>query len=88
MRLKIKYKLEKEGANFAKLAHEAKWVEWDENGKASGMHDEPKLGRSLILEPHPVYFTWLTTTVTEIIEQKEGYIKFKTKNSTYTLCQL
>ena len=33
-------------------------------------------------------FTWQTTLVTEIIEQREDYIKFKTGNSNYELFKL
>ena len=63
------------------------WIEWNEIGVATGkeIHDEPSIGKSLILNPHPVSYTWLTTVITEIVEQKEGYIKFTTKNSTYEL---
>ncbi len=31
------------------------------------------------------FFTWKTTTTTEIVEQRDGYLKFKTGNSTYEL---
>jgi hypothetical protein len=37
-----------------------------------------------MLEPR-MQFTWLTTAITEIVEQREGYVKFQTKNSTYEL---
>jgi hypothetical protein len=37
---------------------------------------------------HPFTFTWQTTPITEIIEQREGYIKFKTKNSNYELFKI
>jgi hypothetical protein len=37
-----------------------------------------------MLEPR-MQFTWLTTAITEIVEQREGYIKFQTQNSTYEL---
>jgi hypothetical protein len=29
-----------------------------------------------------------TTPITEIVEQRDGYIKFNTKNSVYTLLKL
>ena len=35
-----------------------------------------------------VLFTWQTTNVTEIVEQREDYIKFKTQNSNYELNKL
>jgi hypothetical protein len=51
-------------------------------GKSS--HSDIKVGLSLMLEPR-MQFTWLTTAITEIVEQREGYVKFQTKNSTYEL---
>jgi hypothetical protein len=30
-------------------------------------------------------FTWTTTVIEEIIEEREGYIKFRTSNSVYEL---
>jgi len=33
-------------------------------------------------------FTWQTTVVTEIIEQRDNYIKFKTENSVYELFKI
>ena len=33
-------------------------------------------------------FTWQTTEIVEIVEQKENYIKFKTQNSEYELFTL
>ena len=33
-------------------------------------------------------FTWLTTPIIEIIQQKDDYIKFKTENSVYTLLKI
>ena len=37
------------------------------------------------MSPFNMFFTWMTTTVTEVIEEKEDYVKFKTKNSVYEL---
>ena len=33
-------------------------------------------------------FTWLTTPIIEIIQQKDDYIKFKTENSVYELFKI
>jgi len=30
-------------------------------------------------------YTWLTTAVTEILDQRENYVKFRTGNSLYEL---
>jgi hypothetical protein len=48
-------------------------------------HDKPAIGRSLIMSPFNQFFTWQTTTITEIVEEREDYIKFKTQNSNYEL---
>ncbi len=45
----------------------------------------PAPGLSLIMSPFNQSFTWQTTSIKEIIEKKEDYLKFKTKNSTYEL---
>jgi len=62
-----------------------KFVEWNENGTGKDLHDEPKEGYSFIMDPNPIDFTWLTTQITEILTDDEKLLKFKTKNSTYTL---
>jgi len=58
---------------------DVKYIEWNENIN-NRMHNDIKVGTSLSLDNG-----WLTTEITEIIENKEGYIKFQTKNSTYEL---
>ena len=45
---------------------------------------KPTLGCSVLLF-NSITDHWLTTIVTEILEEKEGYVKFKTENSTYEL---
>jgi hypothetical protein len=50
--------------------------------------NKPEVGSSLLMSPFNEFFTWYTTEITEIIEEKENYIKFKTKNSTYELYKL
>jgi hypothetical protein len=37
------------------------------------------------MSPFNQFFTWQTTTITEIVEEREDYIKFKTQNSNYEL---
>ena len=64
------------------------FLEWGLDGKFESVHKEAEIGRSLIMSPFNTQFTWQTTPITEIIEQKEGYLKFKTKNSTYELFKL
>ena len=81
---KAKYILKRLNDGLTKTGSKVQYIEWGETTEDNTTHDDIKVGRSLILEPR-MQFTWLTTTITEIIEQREGYIKFKTKNSTYEL---
>jgi hypothetical protein len=67
---------------------EIKWLEWNEEGKFKNEHSEPAIGRTLLMSPFNYYFTWQTTPITEIVEQREDYIKFKTRNSIYELWKL
>jgi len=40
------------------------------------------------MSPFNQFFTWQTTIVTEITEQREDCIKFKTENSVYELTRI
>jgi hypothetical protein len=82
------YKLTRESDGLTKISEEVKWFEWGLDGKFESIHEDPAIGRSLIMSPFNQFFTWQTTPITEIIKQKEGYIKFKTENSTYELFKL
>lgn len=72
---------------------QVKFVEWsaEELGsRAKQLHDEPQVEYSCIIDPQYSYqYTWLTTPIVEIIEDKTEKdirtITFKTKNSDYTL---
>jgi hypothetical protein len=82
---KAKYTLKRLNDGLTKTGSRIDYIEWDKKtneGKSS--HSDIKVGRSLMLEPR-MQFTWLTTTITEIVKQREGYVKFQTKNSTYEL---
>ena len=83
----FRYKLVRERDGLSNVGHKAGWIEWNEDGTFKELHDEAAVGRSLILDPQRMSYTWITTTVTEILEQKENYIKFATTNSLYTLWQ-
>ena len=78
------YTLIRENDGKTLYADKIGWMEWSSNGTGKKLHDEPMVGRSLILNPKIMY-TWLTTVITEIVEQREGYVKFKTLNSIYEL---
>ena len=82
------WKLVRERDGLTNQSKEVMWVEWNEEGRFKSKHDEPAVGRSLIMSPFNQFFTWQTTTLTEIVEERENYIKFKTRNSNYELWKL
>jgi hypothetical protein len=84
----MNYKLVRERDGLTKYGREMGWIEFHENGTFKEKHDEPAIGRSCILDPHRFSFTWLTTSVTKIVEQRDDYIKFNTNNSVYELFKL
>jgi len=83
-----KYKLVRERDNLTLEGEKIRWIDWNDDGTFNSAHDEPKMDRSLIIDPHYMNYTWMTTTITEILEQKENYTKFKTTNSVYELFTL
>lgn len=81
---KPKYNLDRLNDGFRQVGRwSVQYIEWNDEGYFESKHDEIKVGRSLILDNG-----WTTTTIKEIVEQREGYIKFKTQNSTYELTEL
>jgi hypothetical protein len=64
------------------------WLEWNDEGRFKAKHDKPAVGYSLIMSPFNQFFTWQTTSITEIVEEREDYIKFNTQNSVYELWKL
>lgn len=83
-RIIYKYTLIRESDGLTIGSNKIGWLEWYPNGTGKRMYEEPAVDRSLILDPG-ISYTWLTTSITEIVEQKEGYVKFRTKNSIYEL---
>jgi hypothetical protein len=82
---KPKYRLVRERDKLTKESAKVLWLEWNEDGTFKDKFEEPDVGRSLIMSPFNDFFTWQTTTVTEIVEQRDDYVKFKTENSNYEL---
>ena len=82
------WKLVRERDGLTKQSKEVMWIEWNEDGTFKSKHDEPAIGRSLLMSPFNQFFTWQTTPITEIVEEREDYIKFKTQNSNYELWKL
>jgi hypothetical protein len=79
------WKLVRESDGLTKYSKDVKWIEFGEDGRYKADYPEIKVGRSLLMSPFNKYFTWQTTEVVEIIEEKPDYIKFKTNNSVYEL---
>jgi hypothetical protein len=82
------WKLVRERDGLTKHSEDVMWIEFGDDGFFKEKHTEPEIGRSLLMSPFSQFFTWQTTSVTEIMEQREDYIKFKTGNSTYELFKL
>lgn len=78
------YKLVREDG-LTKQSKDVCWLEFDENGRFKAKHKDIAVGRSLLMSPFSQFFTWQTTDIKEIIEQRDDYIKFKTTNSIYEL---
>ena len=82
------WKLVRERDGLTKQSKNIKWLEWNEEGRFKADHKEPAVGRALLMSPFNDFFTWMTTDVTEIVEERDDYIKFKTRNSNYELWKL
>ena len=85
---KFNWKLVRERDGLVNQSKAVKWLEWNDEGRFKAEHDEPAVGYSLIMSPFNQFFTWQTTSITEIVEKQEDYIKFKTQNSNYELWKL
>ena len=86
--LEPKYKLVRGRDQLTKTSRDVKWLEFNEDGRYKADFKDIAVGRSLLMSPFGPSFTWQTTLVTEIVEQKEDYIKFRTENSDYELFTL
>lgn len=84
----LNWKLVRERDGLTKESENIIWIEFNDEGRFKEKFDEIAVGRSLLMSPFNQFFTWQTTTVTEIVEQREDYIKFKTQNSNYELFRL
>ena len=85
---KPNWKLVRERDGLTKHSVDIIWLEFNEEGRFKEKHSEIALGRSLLMSPFSEFFTWQTTSVTEIVFKTANYIKFHTVNSTYELFKL
>ena len=81
------WKLVREEDGLVKKSTDVKWLEWKEDGTFKSKHDEPAIGRSLLMSPFNIYFTWQTTQIIAFKPIDNGFT-FVTKNSTYTLTKI
>lgn len=81
------WKLVRERDGLTNQSKAVKWLEWNDEGRFKAEHDQPAVGYSLIMSPFNQFFTWQTTSITEIVASSEdgSYLKFNTQNSTYEL---
>ena len=79
------YRLVRERDGLTKTSLDIKWLEFDEDGKYKADFQDIAVGRSLLMSPFNIYFTWQTTPVTEILSKTDNYIRFATENSIYEL---
>jgi hypothetical protein len=82
------WKLVREGDQKTAKSKEIMWLEWNDEGRFKSRHETPAVGRSLIMSPFNDFFTWQTTDIKEILEEREGYLKFSTRNSVYILTKI
>jgi hypothetical protein len=85
---KFNWKLVREGDGMSAKSKEVLWLEFGDEGRFKEKHEKPAIGRSLIMSPFNAFFTWQTTDITDIVEERDDYIKFKTKNSVYELSRI
>lgn len=79
------WQLVRERDGLTKRSKEVLWIEWNEDSTFKEKHEQPSVGRSLLMSPFNQFFVWQSTIITEIVEQRGDYIKFKTENSNYEL---
>lgn len=85
---KPQWRLIRDRDGLTKESEKIMWVEWKDDKTFKVKFEELAVGRSLIMSPFNQSFTWQTTTVTEVIADREDYKEFKTGNSHYRLFKL
>lgn len=83
-----KYRLVRERDGLIKQSEDIMWLEFGEDKYFKSRHEEPAIGRSLLMSPFNNFFTWQCTPITKIIEQNDTYVKFHTENSIYELFKI
>lgn len=82
----LNWELVRETDGLFKASTDIMWIEWNEDGTFNSRHNEPAVGRSLLMSPFNQYFTWQTTEITSFQQSNDGNeVVFSTKNSNYIL---
>lgn len=84
-RPKSKYVLVRDNDNKIIRGNDIKWISWKDNGTFEKELQDVEIGSSLVIDFFYGNYTWLTTSVNSILEHRNNFIKFKTKNSIYSL---
>jgi hypothetical protein len=79
------YKLIRGGDGLKKESEDIMYIDFDDTGRFKEKHDKPKVGYSLLISPFNIFYTLQTTVITEILEETDELVHFKTKNSEYKL---
>jgi hypothetical protein len=79
------YKLVRINDNLIKESLGILFVEWNEDKSFKKNHSEPKVGFTLYMGFLHIEDVWMTSAITEIIEQTDDLLHFKTENSEYKL---
>lgn len=80
----MSYKITRTNDGKEWTTEEYRFVLFNEDGKGRELVDNPTEGSALIIPPYSVFFTWMTSLITEIINKSH----FKTKNSEYKIEQV
>lgn len=80
-----RYKLFRKKDNLILTSKDIKWIEFNDDGLFKEDFNEPKEGRSLLMSPFNIYYTWLTTPIKSFEMLNENVIHFFTENSEYEL---
>jgi hypothetical protein len=83
-----KWKLVRESDDLTNYSDTVVWLEFNSDGIFKKEHLIIEVGFCLLMSTQIKLALWQTTTVTEIIENTEDYIKFKTTNSIYELFKM
>jgi hypothetical protein len=75
--------------HFIKRSSKVKWLSWNDDGTFKDDSEQIEIGRSLLMSPFNVFFTWQTTPIRAFVASSDGNeIVFSTKNSNYTLTRI